>query len=301
MSMIIQPLHRSIVLCSGGGGADIGIERAGFKVELAIDMDKSATACYHANFENTPVLTKKIEDVSVEEILKLTGLKVGELDHLHCSWPCVEYSSANTRTAKNPPENINRVFNAFVEKIKGLQPKTWTGENVDGILFGEKKAFFKDAINSVVALGNYDFKYKVLNSAFYKVPQNRRRLIMIAKRKDVSPGIPLEFPKPEISIEGLRVKDVFPQIKFYRQNQFAKTIIHNTHLMCTITATDGLMVYDHAWRKISIEEIKTIMGFPKEFKLPSKSRITNVRILGNAVPPPLMTAVMERIKNILIF
>src|ERR1035437_6899103 len=123
----------SIDLCCGGGGASLGAEQAGFTSVLAIDHNKNAKDCYKENFPNAIVLCKKMEEVKGNEILQLTRLKSGELDHLHCSWPCVEYSSANTNTAKQPPININRTFSQFVDKIRELQPKTFTGENVDGM------------------------------------------------------------------------------------------------------------------------------------------------------------------------
>jgi site-specific DNA-cytosine methylase len=290
----------SIIFCSGAGVCEEQFEDVGFNVLLAVDFDKNATDCYKANYPAVKVLTKRMEDLSGSQLLKIAGLKVGELDHMHCSWPCVEYSPANTGVAKRPPKNINRIFLNYLRKIREMQPKTWTGENVDGMLIGAKKPYFQEALLAIKKLGNYEFKYKIVNTAFYGVPQNRRRLIIIARRKDINSHIGIQFPVPNSSIEGLRVKDIFPNVQFYRQNQFGKEVIHNSHLMCTITATDGITIYENgSWRKISIAEIKRFMGVTANFKLPSHSRSVNVRLLGNGIPPPLMKQIMIGVRNIL--
>ena len=293
--------HRSCDLCCGGGGASLGAHLAGFKSVLAVDMNLDASKCYEANFPDAIVLSRKMESVSVEEILKRTGLRVGELTHLHCSWPCVEYSVINTRVSKNPPADINRNFKHFLQKIQELQPMVFTGENVDGMLVGAKKPHFNQVISLLKGLENYDFKFKVMNAAFYEVPQNRRRLILIGKRKDVSPGVEIQFPKPNYKgAEKLRVKDVLPKVKLFRSGQFANKILPADQLMCTITGGNNIKVFDTKWRRLSLAETKLLMGFSKDFKMPATAITTNMKILGNAVCPPMMKAVMETIKQTIL-
>ena len=293
--------HRSIDLCCGGGGASLGIAQAGFKGILGIDCYKAAALCHKANFPDQPVILKRMEDVSASEILKLTGLKIGDLEHLHCSWPCNEYSSANTKLAKNPPTDINRNFFHFLDKIVALQPMTFTGENVDGVLLGAKKKYFNEVINALKKLENYEFQYKVMNAIYYGVPQNRTRLLVIGKRRDVAQGIPIEFPKPNYAgADKLRLKNVMPHITLYKPGQFGKKAIHNSHFMCTITASNNILLYDGEWRRMTISEAKFFMGFPQNFKLVSKAFTTNMRLLGNAVPPPMMAAVMNNIKETIL-
>lgn len=292
------PVFKSVELCIGGGGACLGIHQAGFTTLLGIDMDKWAIETCKRNFPEMKTILSKMEDVSTDEILKITGLKTGELNHLHCSWPCPEYSIANTKCSTNPPENINRNFYHFINKIKGLQPEVWTGENVEGILLGKKKLKFNDILKAINSLGNYDFKYKVLNAAFYGVPQSRRRLIIIGKRQDVAPNVKIQFPKPNYSIDRLRLQNVLPTINLFTQGQFKKETLLSNNFMCTLLARNSIKVYANGtWRKLTIEEAMLLMGFPNSFLLPCPSKTTNMRLLGNAVPPPMMMAVMTTIKE----
>jgi len=293
--------HRSIDLCCGGGGATLGAHLAGFRSVLAVDMNLAAAKCYKANFPDSIVLPRKMENVSAEEILKRTGLRVGELTLLHCSWPCVEYSVINTRVSKNPPTDINRNFKHFLQKIQELQPMVFTGENVDGMLVGAKKQHFNEIIELLNGLDNYDFKYKIMNAAFYGVPQNRRRLILIGKRRDVAPGVEIKFPKPDHKgEEKLKVKDVIPKVKLFRSGQFANKILPADQLLCTITGGNNIKVFDTKWRRLTLAETKLLMGFPQDFKMPSTAITTNMKILGNAVCPPMMKAVMETIKQTIL-
>ncbi|MGP8216424.1 MAG: DNA cytosine methyltransferase [Bacteroidia bacterium] len=296
---ITPPLYTSIDVFCGGGGASLGIHKAGFTSKLGIDIDTQALKCYKANNPGIPVLQKAVQYVTAQEIFKITGLKRGELGHLHGSPPCKLYSTANTKAASNPPENANANFHELIELIYELRPLTWTAENVNGMLEGAKTPFFNDIIRRLHGLNDYEFKYKVMNCSYYGVPQDRLRVIFIGKRKDVAPNIRISFPKP--NKEGTRfltIGEVAPHIDRFDPKQFDAKPKDNSNLMCTITATDGLVVYAGGkWRGLTIPELKLFMGFPKSFVMPCKARTTSVRILGNAVPPPLMTAVMQHIKT----
>ena len=301
-TIINQPQHRSIDLCCCAGGSSLGVEQAGFQVLLGIDISKNAAIWHRNNFPHIPVLQRAIADVSTEEILQITGLKVGELEHLHCSWPCIENSMANTKAASNPPANINRVFFDFYEKIQTLQPHVFTCENVDGALFGKKKKYFNELIRALSSLPNYTFKYKLMTAVYYGIPQNRRRLFIIGKRNDIAPGVEITFPEPDLErAKTLTLNKVLPYIKKYHAGQFGNKVIPAyNHYMCTIKANNTIEVFvEGKWRKISVEETKLLMGFPQNFMLPA-ARTTAMRLLGNAIPPPMMQAVMEHIKNTIL-
>lgn len=289
----------SVELCIGGGGASTGIHQSGFTGLLGIDMDKHAIDTCRANYPDMKTIIAKMEDVSVEKILHTIGLKVGELNHLHCSWPCQEYSISNTKYSANPPKNINRNFLHFIDKIKELQPHVFTGENVEGILLGKKKPYFNKMLEAIRGLENYEFKYKVMGAVYYGVPQNRRRLIIIGKRKDISPGVEIQFPNPNHNnLDNLRLQNVLPKVKFFSPGQFDKGPLLCNNFMCTLISSNPAKVYsDSSWRELTIEETKLLMGFPKKYILPSISKTVNMKLLGNAVPPPMMAAVMNTIKH----
>lgn len=295
----VPPMLSSAEFCIGGGGACLGVQQAGFHTLLGIDLWNKAIETCKLNFPSMKTIVGKMEEVSTTDILKLTGLAKGELNHVHCSWPCPEYSISNTKCSGNPPKDINRNFYHFIDKIKELQPQVWTGENVEGTLLGKKKPYFNEMLNAIIALGNYDFKYKVLNAVHYGVPQSRRRLIIIGKRKDIAPTVEIQFPEPNyLGIEALRLNRVLPTIKFFTGGQFSKRIIHSSNFMCTLLAGNSAKVFAHdTWRELTLDEGKLLMGFPMNYHFPSPSKTINMKLLGNAVPPPMMAAVMNTIKR----
>ncbi|MEZ5951204.1 MAG: DNA cytosine methyltransferase [Planctomycetaceae bacterium] len=73
---------------SGCGGSSLGYKQAGGKVLLAVEYDDHAAACYRANFPDTKLYHGDIANLSGEEVLQLSSLKVGELDILDSSPPC---------------------------------------------------------------------------------------------------------------------------------------------------------------------------------------------------------------------
>lgn len=298
----MPPLFSSMDVFCGGGGASLGIHRAGFTTVLAIDVNKKALECYRANNPNVKTLQKPVQYITAKEVFKITGLKKGELDHLHGSPPCQLFSTANTKAAANPPEHTNENFYQFIRLIDEIKPKTFTAENVDGMMKGTKIKYFNDIIRKLQLLKDYEFKYKAMNAALYGTPQDRKRVIFIGKRKDIAPGVSISFPKPNLeATKYLTVKMVAPHIEQFDPGQFNSKTKDSTHVMCTLTATNCIQVcVNDQWIPMSIDEALLFMGFPKDYVLPSKSKNVNMRIIGNAVPPIMMYAIMRSVRQMLI-
>ncbi len=73
----------------------------------------------------------------------------------------------------------------FIYFVKVCQPKYAIIENVPGILTlgrekGEKESPFVKWIRDAFNEAGYNMDYKVHNAADYGVPQNRRRLVLLA-------------------------------------------------------------------------------------------------------------------------
>jgi DNA (cytosine-5)-methyltransferase 1 len=284
--------------CAGGGLAATGIAAAGGVVKFAIDNDRHAVACYRANFPDTTVLMQNMETITASEILLLTGLKVGQFDHMHCSWPCIQNSSANVKAVRNPTMENNKLLFQFIENfVVPGQPKTWTCENVDGALKGKRLKQFEKVITRVANLNGYKCKIKILNAAYYGVGQQRMRVIIKAVRLDVLGDNKMQWPKHHDKI--ITLQHIIPGATKFRSTQFGMKEHQADQPIHTLTATETMEVYTTEWRKLTIEEYRLLMGVPPEFILPSTSRVRNIRILGNGVPPPMMQAVMDDLVRIL--
>ena len=72
-----------------------------------------------------------------------------------------------------------------------IHPKIFLFENVQGLLrakwtsSGKKGEIFKDVLNTFKKIPNYHVKHKLVYAKDYGVPQNRPRVLIISKRRDV--------------------------------------------------------------------------------------------------------------------
>jgi DNA (cytosine-5)-methyltransferase 1 len=170
-----------ISLFAGCGGSSLGYSMAGYRELLAVEWDDHAVETFKANFPDVPVWHGDIAKLSVEECLRITGLKPGELDVLDGSPPCQGFSTAGKRKMD---DGRNQLFREYVRLLRGLQPKVLIMENVSGMVKGKMKLIFVDILKELKDAG-YHVEARLLNAMYYGVPQSRQRMIFIGVREDI--------------------------------------------------------------------------------------------------------------------
>ncbi len=170
-----------ISLFAGCGGSSLGYSTAGYRELLAIEWDDNAVETFKLNFPDVPVWHGNIAELSVEECLRITGLKPGELDVLDGSPPCQGFSTAGKR---NMDDGRNQLFREYVRLLRGLQPKVLVMENVSGMVKGKMKLIFAEILRELKDSG-YRVRARVMNAMYYTVPQSRERMIFIGFREDL--------------------------------------------------------------------------------------------------------------------
>lgn len=174
---------------SGAGGLTCGLNMAGFKSILGSDIHPTYAATFAKNHPNAHVITKDIRNLSEHEILKLTGLKPGELDLIAGGPPCQGFSiNAPIRTLD---DQRNHLFKEYLRIAEILKPKAILIENVPGIVSLGKGTAIKAIYNHLKKMG-YTVKHHILFAGHYGVPQMRFRMIFIALRDSKK----IEFPEP---------------------------------------------------------------------------------------------------------
>lgn len=169
----------AIDLFSGCGGLSIGLKQSGFHVLAAVEADDLAAETYLKNSRRTHVLHADIRRVSPSRLLRLCGLKRGDLDLLAGCPPCQGFSTLRTRNGHDDLEEpMNDLVLQFRRFVRALLPKTIMMENVPALAQDARLASF---CRSIRKLG-YFVKFDVLDAADYGVPQRRRRMILIASR-----------------------------------------------------------------------------------------------------------------------
>ncbi|HEM4095241.1 DNA cytosine methyltransferase [Streptococcus suis] len=206
-----------IDLFCGAGGLSLGFEKAGFEIELAIDMWDDAIKTFNHNHKNKVAECRDIHDLSDEYLYSLQGKITGVIG----GPPCQGYSTVGTRNVNDPRNHLYLEYCRVVEKIA---PKFFVIENVRGLLTLGKGVFKKDIIDRFSKLG-YTVSYKLLNASDYGVPQNRYRVFFIGIKDNVF-EFPEEFPykvscKEALSdLPSLDVYDLFSDI--YRSEPLNK-------------------------------------------------------------------------------
>ena len=167
----------AIDLFSGCGGLSLGMERAGFTVKAAVEIDRYAIEAYRLNHKGVHIIEKDIKDVSANEIEET--LDGAQLHLLAGCPPCQGFSSVR-RLNRTPAvhDDRNTLIQEYFRLVESLKPITIMMENVPGL---KDYALFKDIVKWLEKIG-YSVSVEVLNVKEFGVPQNRRRLIMLGSR-----------------------------------------------------------------------------------------------------------------------
>ena len=186
---------------AGGGGSSTGYRLAGGKILCVNEFVGEARKTYKLNYPDTIIMPDDIKELTGKDFLETAGIKEGELDILDGSPPCSAFSMCGTlgksgskhsdgwgKTKKYSTgkivENIEDLFFEYIRVAKDIRPKVIIGENVAGLDAGEAKQKKNQIFKAFEEIG-YEVSYKILNSAYYGVPQSRRRLFFVAVREDV--------------------------------------------------------------------------------------------------------------------
>jgi len=181
--------HTAIDLFCGAGGLSAGLEMAGFSVLAGNDMFDAAGETFARTHAGAKFIPGPIQDLSVERLMEVSGLKRAELTVLVGGPPCQAYSVYNHQRGMHDARAT--LFREYLRIVEGLQPEWIIMENVAGIYsIGGGEAVH--AIRTEMRALGYDVKEKVLRAEEYGVPQERRRVVFIGNRI----GAPISHPAP---------------------------------------------------------------------------------------------------------
>lgn len=305
-----------ISLFAGCGGSSLGYSMAGFRELLANEWDDNACQTFSLNFPDVPMINGDIAKLTIDEILRVTGLQPGELDILDGSPPCQGFSTAGKRQLDDPR---NQLFREYVRILRGLKPKVFVMENVSGMVKGVMKLVFVEILKELKA-SEYKVSARLLNAMYFNVPQSRQRMIFIGVRDDL--GIEPSHPKAEsvpvilrdalLSVpDGLRMNNMFGKQKVIanqmKPGQSGADILGHgkwfTHRKfeldkCAKTIQREAWQFYHPDRSepFSITELMRLFSYPDSFNLLGTWGEASSR-LGNSVPPLFMRSIARHIKQ----
>lgn len=329
--------YKVVSTFSGCGGACLGLEMAGFEVLWANEFVTEARATYEANHPGVIVDGRDIREVTGRDILDAIGLQVGEVDLFEGSPPCASFSTAGKREKgwgrvkaySDTAQRSDDLFFEYARLLGELQPRTFTAENVSGLVKGKALCYFKEILVALRSKG-YAVEAKVLDASWLGVPQARQRLIFVGVRNDLVDKFQVRpaHPKPLAYRYGLRdVLDMSTAITHDAETGMDVTL-HRYAISAawdrtrqgeidrryfslikprlsdpspTITASAGSVgaagpVHPTQRRKFTLEEVRLLSSFPRDFLLTGTFEQRWERI-GRSVPPFMARAIGEAIRD----
>lgn len=295
---------RVVDLFCGGGGFSEGARRAGCNVVLAVDCDTAALAVHAANHSGTQHVCASLPPS--EELHACLATHVLEGAHIHASPPCQKLSQANRCVSDVDVDESLFLVRWYVNFVISTRPTSWTMEQVSVPLV-------RSLLSRVREAHPEQLDFLTVDVSDFGVPQNRRRIIA----------------GPPNLIERIRRRTTIEN----RHHSCVRDLIQDapgTHIQSTTTNTpvrssekgaaahrplrpeehirpvDGpsytILARQAPWwsdsrgtriRRLTVHECARLQTFPPEYMLNGVSNTIGQRVVGNAVPPRLATAIME--------
>lgn len=193
-------------LFCGVGGLTHGLQLAGLNVIAGIDFEESCRYAYEHN-NNAVFLNRDITKIDYNEVENLfpqdtTKILVG------CA-PCQPFSKYTKRYRKDGYKDdkwrLLYYFGSIVEKV---HPEIIAMENVPEL---RHTSIFIDFVNRLIKL-QYNVSYSVVYCPDYGVPQNRKRLVLLASMLGNINIIPPIY-RPENYITVRNVIENLPELQ----------------------------------------------------------------------------------------
>lgn len=179
----------AIDLCSGAGGATLGLEMAGIRVIAAVDTDRLSRETYRANHGEVTVFNDDLLSLDPREFLSRLELQPGDLDILTACVPCQTYSTLGAKH-RRPDDPRNNLVDRVGDFVKALAPRVVIMENVPPL---RSQPRFLELMKRLHEYG-YGVWWDVVDAASFGVPQRRRRLLLLAMRGVPDEQVPPIFP-----------------------------------------------------------------------------------------------------------
>ncbi len=174
-------------LFSGAGGLSLGLEAAGYRVVLGIDIDREATETHRHHFGGLTLDWDLGDPKLVARVAQL--IKDADVELLAGAPPCQPFSRAGRNKIRHrilngftdPSEERRHLWRSFLEIVMIVQPPAVLMENVPDMALDKDMFILRTMVHELESLG-YAVEERVVDTSQYWVPQFRQRLILVALR-----------------------------------------------------------------------------------------------------------------------
>jgi len=172
-----MPKHSvaAIDLFCGVGGLTRGLIKAGIPVLAGFDIEENCRYAFETNNRST-FIREDIRELAANRLLKIFGKKHYRV-LVGCA-PCTPFSRHTLKLGQRRRGAKWFLLNSFTNLIEEVKPDVVSMENVPEL---QKSQVFDKFLKSLRRLG-YDVSSSVVFCPDYGIPQNRKRLVVLASR-----------------------------------------------------------------------------------------------------------------------
>ena len=284
----------AVDLFAGAGGLSLGLERNGFSVVLANELEVDFAETYKSNHPNGKIVQGDVAKMDFGKELTELGLVRGDVDVVSGGPPCQGFSSVGKKMFDDPR---NQLFKQFLRCVEEVGPKAVFFENVSGFKKMYKGTLFNELIEALTNLG-YKTKSAVLDAADYGLPQRRLRTIVVAWNvqgefhfPEPTHGIGRKAPVTTLEdalsdLPTLGVGEVKKRYASAPRNEFQRSMRTNGNVLTEHNCTK----YGRHMQKVLklIPDGGSVMDLPEKLRPKSYFKNTYARLLARE-PAPTMT------------
>lgn len=215
---------------AGFGGLSLGMEQAGFDVQVAADVEPVNAAVHHHNFSYGKSLCIDLHEDQSDAIRRalpggtdVDALTMGRpIDAIVGGPPCQGISAIGK---KRGDDERNRLMESFIDHGVSLEAKYLVMEQVPALLQKQNEGIIDSIRERLHRAGYAMVDPQVLRAIDFGVPQRRERVFLLIHRGDMpAPSYPLPthgvdgdmFSKPTPTVsdafDGLPDCDDYPEL-----------------------------------------------------------------------------------------
>lgn len=311
-----------VEICAGAGGQSLGLHLAGFRHQIAVEIDATAAGSLRSNLSRiarddgsteATVAVGDVADKTVWDPEDYVGISL-----LAGGVPCPPFSIAGKQLGASDERDL---FAWAVEVAGRMQPSAVMLENVRGLSMPRFAGYRQAVINRFSDLG-YVADWQLLEAKDYGVAQLRPRFVLVALKPEFSPFFRWPDKKPTTDTVGSVLRDLMGERGWRGADRWAEmadsiapTIVGGSkkhggpdlgptraRAAWAELGVDGIGIADEAPSrsaamshrpKLTVEMVKRLQGWHgPEYEWHIQGRKTAAyRQVGNAFPPPVARAV----------
>ena len=178
-------MMKSIDIFCGAGGLTRGLLNAGLDVVAGFDADGSLRDTYERNNPKSTFVHNHVQKVTAYDVLDHRSVSSNDdLVLVGCA-PCQSFSTLIRDLRRRPDARLLGEFGRLVELVR---PAVVVMENVPGIARVPGYSTYRRFL-ATLRRCEYEIDVAILNAKDFGVPQNRRRLVLMASRT-FKPSLP---------------------------------------------------------------------------------------------------------------